>query len=319
MRVFDTMDAYARECGACVAVLGMFDGVHLGHAALIGEAVRQARLRGVRAVAVTFRANPLEVLRPEAVPGDIQTLPEKLSAIERLGIDAAVCETFSAEYARRSGRAFAQELRAKLQARAVVAGYNYTFGDGAACGPQELERLGHELGFEVTIASPVRVNGEAVSSTLIRERLRVGDIASASAMLGRPYELCGAVMHGKRLGRALGFPTANINLESGRALPRAGVYICALRFDGKWMAGVLNLGSQPTAPSGLLTCEVNALSEIGDVYGRFMQVRFIRFSRPEMKFSGLNELRGQIERDKAAARSFFEREPDLLTRMNALP
>lgn len=317
MRVFDTMDDYARECGPCVAALGMFDGVHAGHAALIGEAVRAARAAGVMAAAVTFRANPLATLCPERAPADIQTLPEKLAAMEALGLDAAVCESFTPEFARRSGLDFARDLKDKLNVRAVVAGFNYTFGDRGACGASELERMGRELGFDVRIMGEISVDGAPVSSTRIRAALAEGDMRAVARMLGRPYELCGNVAHGKQLGRTLGFPTANIDMERGRALPRAGVYVCELRFDGDWLPGVLNIGSQPTVPSGRVTCEVHALSDIGDVYGRFMQVRFLRFARPEMRFSGVDELSAQVERDKASARAYFAQHP--LNEQTGLP
>ncbi len=315
MRVYRDMDEYAG--GPCVAALGMFDGVHAGHAALIAEAVRQARARGVAAVAVTFDENPLRVLRPECAPGDIQSLDEKLDALAELGLDATVCEAFTAEYARRPGEAFARELADRLRARAVVAGYNYTFGDRGACGPAELRRLGRELGFEAVIVQPVEVDGGAVSSTRVRQRLAAGDMRGVCALLGRPYELRGMVAHGKRLGRRLGFPTANLDIAPGRALPRAGVYVCALSFGGQWLPGVLNIGSQPTAPSGHVTCEAHALCELGDVYGRYMWVRFIEFSRPERRFAGVDELRAQVERDKAGARAYFEARPGLLAGLSA--
>lgn len=305
MRVFDTMDDYAGSCGACVAALGMFDGVHAGHAALIGRAVREARARGVLAVVVTFRASPLRTLCPQRAPGDIQTLSEKLASLEALGVDAAVCEEFTADYARRPGAEFARDLKRKLCARAVVAGFNYTFGDRGACGARELERMGRELGYDVVIMEPVSIGGGAVSSTRIRERLAAGDIAAVSAMLGRPYELSGRVAHGKHLGHTLGFATANLDLAPGRALPRAGVYVCALKLEGAWLPGVLNIGSQPTVPSGHLTCEAHALCDVGDVYGQFMRVRFLDFRRPERRFAGIDELRAQVERDKADARAYF--------------
>lgn len=315
MLVFDTMDDYARECGGCVAALGMFDGVHLGHAALIGEAVRRARGMGVLAVAVTFRANPLSVLCPERAPADIQTLDEKLEALKALGVDAVVCEDFTMDYAHRTGESFANDLRHKLHAHAVVAGFNYTFGDRGACGADELRRMGSELGFDAIIMDAVNVNGGAVSSTRIREKLAEGDMAAVNAMLGRPYELRGEVAHGKHLGHTLGFPTANLDLAPGRALPHAGVYVCALSFGGCWLPGVLNIGSQPTVPSGRLTCEVHALSEVGDVYGQEMCVRFIEFRRPERRFAGIEELRAQVENDKADARAYFWSH-DVLTSLN---
>lgn len=317
MQVYRDMDEYARSAGPCVAALGMFDGVHAGHAALIAEAVRQARARGVAAVAVTFDVNPLRVLRPECAPGDIQSLDEKLAALAALGLDATVCEAFTAEFARRPGEAFACDLADKLRVRAIVAGYNYTFGDRGACGPDELRRLGDELGFDVVIVPPVEMDGCAVSSTRVRQRLAEGDIAGVSELLGRPYELSGTVAHGKRLGRRLGFPTANLNIAPGRALPRAGVYICALNFGGEWLPGVLNIGSQPTVPSGHMTCEAHVLQDVGDVYGQYMTVRFIEFGRPERKFDGVEELREQVERDKANARAYFQVHDGLLAALNA--
>lgn len=316
MQVYDTMEAYARKCGECVAALGMFDGVHRGHAALISEAVRQARALNVNAVVVTFRQNPVSVLCPQRAPGDIQSLDEKLDAIARLGIDAAIAEDFTPDYARHTGLDFARALKDELHVRAVVAGFNYTFGDRGACGVDELKAFGRELGFDVTIVPPVEVMGGAASSTRIRQYLAEGDVADASELMGRPYEMSGTVAQGKHLGHTLGFATANINIAPGRALPKAGVYVCAAKLDeGEWLPGVLNIGSQPTAPSGHKTCEVHILSDVGDVYGRFMRVRFIEFRRPERKFAGLDELRAQVEHDKADAREYFETH-DMIRRLN---
>ena len=141
MQLYDTMEAYARAGGECVAALGMFDGVHMGHAALISEAVRQARALGVSAVVVTFKQNPVSVLCPERAPGDIQSLDERLSAIKALGVDAAIAEDFTPDYARHTGLDFAKEMKDKLHVRAVVAGFNYSFGDKGACGVDELKAL----------------------------------------------------------------------------------------------------------------------------------------------------------------------------------
>lgn len=317
MQVYDTMDAYARAGGECVAALGMFDGVHIGHAALISEAVRQAHERGVSAVVVTFKQNPVSVLCPERAPGDIQSLAEKLDAIAALGADAVVAESFTREYAHQSGMDFARALKDKLHVRAVVAGFNYTFGDKGACGVSELEIFGRDMGFDVSIMPPVEVMGGAVSSTRIRKCLEEGDVAQAGALMGRPYEMCGKIAQGKHLGHTLGFATANINIAPGRALPRAGVYVCAVRLDGgRWLPGVLNIGSQPTAPSGHKTCEVHILDDVGDVYGHDMRVRYIAFRRPERKFAGLDELRAQVEHDKADARAYFA-SGAVLARLNA--
>lgn len=317
MRVYRSMDEYARLGGPCVAAMGMFDGVHAGHAALIAEAERMAHDRGAAALALTFDVNPLRVLRPLSAPGDIQSLDEKLEALAALGLDAAVCEAFTPEYARRPGSEFARGLAEKLSARAVVVGYNYTFGDRGACGPEELAAFGRKLGFEVKVMRPVELDGGAVSSTRVRARLAEGDVEGASRLLGRMYGLSGTVAHGKRLGRTLGFPTANLDIPAGRALPRAGVYVCAVSFGGKWLPGVLNIGSQPTAPSGRLTCEAHVLCDTGDVYGRHMWVRFLTFGRPERKFAGVDELRAQVERDKADARAYFNAHPGLLGGMSA--
>lgn len=309
MRLFSTMDEYARECRGCVVALGMFDGVHLGHKALLDAAVARAKLLGVDAAALTYEQSPTRVLFPQRAPLDIQTLSEKISSMSALGIDAVICEKFTPEYAALSGEEFARALKEKLDARAVVIGYNYSFGDKGACGAADLRRFGAQFGFEVIVVDPINVLGGAVSSTRIREKLAEGDIWAVNAMLGRHYELSGPVMPGKHIGHKLGFATANLNMEPERALAHAGVYICAVCFGGEWLPGVLNIGSQPTLPSGGTTCEVHALCEIGDVYGLHMRVRFIKFGRPERKFSSVDELRAQVERDKAQARAFFVEHP----------
>ncbi len=317
MQVYDSMDDYARAGGECIAALGMFDGVHVGHAALLGEAVRRAHALGIAAVALTFKQNPLSVLCPERAPDDIQPLCDKLDAIAALGVDAVVAEDFTLRYAAQDGGAFAHALKTKLHARAVAAGFNYTFGYKGACGVEDLRRFGQNEGFDVIVVPPVEVMGSAASSTRIRHCLSQGDIAGVNALMGRPYEMHGTIAHGKHLGNTLGFPTANLNIERSRALPRAGVYVCALRIEcGKWLPGVLNIGSQPTAPSGHMTCEVHALSDIGDVYGCSMVVRYIEFRRPERKFDSVEALRQQVEHDKKDARAYFDGS-DIIARLNA--
>ena len=305
MQVFNDIDAFAAACGPCAVALGMFDGVHLGHRQLLARVLQRAQALGVASAVLTYPDTPARVFAPHAAPALIQPVDEKLATIARLGVQAALCQPFTREYAARSGEDFVRDLVDRIQARAVVVGYNYTFGAGARLGSAQLSEMLAARGVECCVQPPVLLEGEPVSSTRVRAALQAGEAELAQRLLGEPYSICGTVAHGKHLGHTLGFPTCNIDITDGRLLPRAGVYACRAQLKGRWLPGMLNLGRQPTAPIGHVTCEVNVFSDIGDVYGEPLRIEFLHFIRPEVRFESLDELTAQLSRDREAIRRWF--------------
>jgi riboflavin kinase/FMN adenylyltransferase len=306
--------APGNETGGDVVTVGTFDGLHVGHRAIMEIVVQRARARGSRAVVFTFDPHPRKVLQGAAAPGLLTTLAQKLALLEAAGLDRAVIEPFTEEFARLSPERFVRDfLHARLRPAEVYVGYNFRFGHHREGSMQLLTELGPELGFEVTIVREVTVAGETVSSTRIRKLLAAGEVERAERLLGRPYAIRGRVVHGDHRGRALGFPTANLATEN-EVLPEAGVYAGWVRFldagtpaAGARHAAVTNLGRRPTFDAGdRLVAEAHLLDFTGDVYGREVELEFAARLRPEIRFPGADALRAQIERDVADARRRLE-------------
>lgn len=272
--------------------LGFFDGVHLAHQKIISAA---AAKKGLRPVALTFDAPPVQILRgePTAVLTDNA---EKQRLIAELGAECVLLKT-TKELLSMSGREFAEKiLSGKMKAAHCVCGFNYTFGSDRL-GGKELTELGKELGFSVEILEEERLDGEIISSSRIRNLLAGGDMPAAAALLGRPYSVSGVVEQGKRLGRTMGFPTINIYPAVRRAEMPYGVYAARVAFGGEEHIGVTNVGVNPTVGDGSLRIETHIPDFNADLYGESVEIRFLRFVRPERKFSSVEELFAQIRRD----------------------
>jgi riboflavin kinase/FMN adenylyltransferase len=282
--------------------LGVFDGVHLGHRAILGTAVSAAAQARMRAVACTFDPHPLDVLQPGRAPLAITTLDERLELIAACGLGEAVVLPFTPELAAIEPEAFVKDvLLARLGAREIVVGYNHRFGRGARGDVALLRSLGERLGFRVHIAEPLMVAGVAVSSTEIRSALQRGDIDTAARLLGRPYTLIGTVAHGAGRGRTLGFPTANL-APARPVLVAAGVYACTAEVSGRKERAVVNVGVRPTFGETALAVEAYLLDFAGDIYGHTMTLTFVSRIREERRFSSVDALRAQIDADVAEAR-----------------
>lgn len=288
-----------------VVALGTFDGVHVGHARLIRKANHLAALYDLQSVVQTFSNHPLEALAPQRVPPMLTTRAEKIAAISAYRPDAMVMRPFDREFASRSPEAFVRSLVETLRPRHVVVGFNYTFGEHGAGTPQTLCELGRHFGFETHVVDAVLRGTEPVSSSRIRAALRAGRMGEATDMLGRPYSLCGMVVHGKHLGHELGFPTANIAWPQGKAIPPKGVYFARVWMEGLPYLAVLNIGTHPTAPEGPPSMEAHLLDFEGDLYGKHLRAELWRFSRPERRFESLDALKAQIGRDLELTRAFF--------------
>jgi riboflavin kinase/FMN adenylyltransferase len=303
MRTVRGLESYPPDGAPSVVALGVFDGVHLAHRAILGAAVSRARALGVQALACTFDPHPMEILQPERAPIPLTTIPERLDLMAETGLDGAVVIEFTRPLAEMEPEAFVKDvLVQRLKAREVVVGFNHRFGRGARGDAAMLDSLGERLGFRAHVVEPLRIDGMPVSSTEVRAALQRGDLAVASRFLGRSYSLGGTVVHGAGRGRTLGFPTANVHPDRPVLVP-AGVYACDLLHDGAALPAVVNIGVRPTFGEATTTVEAHVLDFSGDLYGRHVVLRFRDRLRPERKFGGVEELRAQIAEDIKQARA----------------
>lgn len=297
-----------------VVCIGAFDGLHLGHRALVRHAVARARALGVAPVALSFEPLPREFFAKAAPPPRL-TLPRtKVEGLSALGADEIGLLRFNARLAAMSAEQFVREvLVVRLQAREIWVGPEFRFGQGRAGGIATLQALGAELGFVASEIAPVLLDGERVSSTRIRAALGAGDFGSATRLLGRPYAIGGHVVHGQHLGRTLGFPTANLRF-GGKVPALSGIY--ATRVHGVGMQpwpSVASFGTRPTVDGIEPLLEAHLFDFDGDLYGRRIEVEFVAKLRDEEKFPDLPTLVAQMHRDAAEARRVLMNEQQRAT------
>ncbi|MDX1658594.1 MAG: bifunctional riboflavin kinase/FAD synthetase [Nitriliruptorales bacterium] len=288
-----------------VVTIGVFDGVHRGHQAIIGRARKEAADRRCRSVVVTFDRHPEEVVRPEAAPAYLQTLDAKIETLTAQEVDLVVVLAFTPELSQLSPDQFVSRVLAgPLAATAVVVGENFRYGHRAAGDIDTLAAAGAAHGFEVDPVALIDDGDHTISSTAIRERLRDGDVAWATDALGRPYRLRGVVGRGEGRGRSIGVPTANLDLEVNLVVPAVGVYAGRARVlpDDATHRCVTNIGSRPTFGGQDVTVEAHLLDIDRDLYGRELEVGFEARLRDERRFDGPEELVAQIHRDIERAR-----------------
>jgi riboflavin kinase/FMN adenylyltransferase len=302
MQIVRGLESYPPEGPESVVALGVFDGVHLGHRAILGTAVARAREGGRRAIAFTFDPHPMDVLHPESAPPPITTLEERLDLIAALGLDATIVCRFGSDVAAIEPEAFIRDsVVARLHALEIVVGFNHRFGRGARGDARLLGELGERLGFRAHVVPPLVVDGSPVSSRGIRTALREGDVARAARWLGRDYVVGGKVVRGAGRGRALGFPTANLEPDRPPLVP-LGVYAGRATVHGTRHSAVANIGRQPTFGENAVAIEVHLLDFTGDTYGAHLDFAFAQRLRGEQKFSSVDALRAQIARDIGEAR-----------------
>lgn len=290
-----------------VLTLGVFDGLHLGHQLIIERVVERARAVGAVPTVITFDPHPRAVLHPESAPPLLQTFDQKVEAFGVLGVEQAIVIRFTREFASRSAEEFLRDVvYERLQAREAYLGRGFAFGRGREGDINLLRRVSGELGFFADEVPEVRLRGQRISSSRIRELLAEGRVNLARRMLGRPYGVEGRVVRGAERGRTLGFPTANLR-PVNRVIPRGGVYVTATLIDGVWRRSVTNVGVRPTFESaGEPSVETFVMDWRGDLYGDVVRVRFLHRLRGERRFNSADELKRQIDADAARARKFFE-------------
>jgi riboflavin kinase/FMN adenylyltransferase len=314
MRIIRDFDVCPEGAKNTVMALGNFDGVHLGHQAILRHCVDFAHTENRPAAAMTFEPHPREFFakikaQREASgfsPIRIYTFRKKARLLKEAGIDYLFVARFNARFAATSSASFIDDvLCAQLQASHVVTGYNFAFGKGRGGDTKALGDAARSRGFGFTAISAVQDAGHTVSSSAIRESLARGDVAAASAMLGRPYRISGRVRRGQQRGRTLGFPTANLSL-SGLFKPRFGVYAVRVEFnDGTCCPGVANLGIKPTFSATEPLLEVHFFDMDRVCYGQMIHVELVQFIRDEQKFAQLEALRAQIAEDCKTAKTFL--------------
>jgi riboflavin kinase/FMN adenylyltransferase len=304
--------------GGTVVTIGVYDGVHLGHRALIGRVRAMADELGAASAVVTFDRHPAVVVRPESAPKLLTDLPQRLELLASTGLDYAVVVHFDEERARESAEDFVREvLVGCLRARAVVVGHDFHFGHDRGGNVPLLQRMGAELGFDVLGISLVAADADVVSSTRVRRALLDGDVAQAAALLGRPHEVRGRVERGDQRGRELGFPTANVAVPGDVLLPADGIYAGWYERPGdsggddddRVRAAAISVGRRPTFYDDVAASLLEAylLDFDGDLYGEEARVRFVARLRGEVKFDSVDALVEQMARDVDDTRAALSR------------
>jgi len=304
MQVEEELSRLSAKRDALVTI-GVFDGVHLGHKYLISRLIEQAGQQNLLSVVVTFGQHPQEVVPPGAGLPLLTDLAERESLLRNEGVDAVVALSFTEELSRLSAREFVSLLREHLSMRGLVAGPDFALGKGREGDIDTLRKLGQEMDFSVTVVPPLVVNGEVVSSTAIRQALADGDVEKFDQLAGRPFSLQGRVVAGAGRGADLGFPTANLDINQGQALPADGVYASLACVDGKTYPSMTNIGQRPTFGGGERNAEVYIVDYHGDLYGSKLKVDIIQRVRDEMRFDNIEELKKQVAEDVARGRAIL--------------
>lgn len=291
-------------CRGAIVALGNFDGFHLGHQAVVGRAIARARAEGRPALVATFDPHPVRFFKPDAAPFRLTTLDQRARLFAGAGADSMVVFHFDAALAGLTADQFvAERLVAGLGVGGVVTGDDFTFGKARSGNIAVLAQAGAAHGFSVDTVAAVAQGGEPVSSSRIRERLKAGDPRGAATLLTRPFAIEGAVQHGDKLGRTIGYPTANIALGT-YLRPAYGIYAVRARLaDGRVVPGAANLGIRPSFDPPKELLEVHLFDFAGDLYGQTIEVALIKYLRPEAKFDDLDALVAQMDEDCARARA----------------
>lgn len=289
-----------------VVTIGAFDGVHLGHQAVIADLLARSRALGLPSTVIVFEPLPREYFAPVQAPPRLMSFREKAVMLSQLGVHRLLCIRFDRRFSLLTAQQFIDTALVQgLGARYVVVGDDLRFGHDREGCVELLQSEGERAGFEVRATSTITAQGERVSSTRLRTVLAAGDFAAAERMLGRPYGVLGRVVHGKRIGHQIGVPTANLELRRRRS-PLAGVYVVEVCVDGKLLPAVANVGTRPTVGDGLkANLETHLLDFDGNLYGRLIEVIFRQSIREERKFDSLEQLRESIADDIRVARAYF--------------
>jgi riboflavin kinase/FMN adenylyltransferase len=304
-----------------VLTVGSFDGVHAGHKVLINTVIVKARLLGARSVIVTFAPHPREIINPGAAGIKLlSTLEERSELLADLGIDEMIVIPFDRDFSLLTSEEFVRDIIwKKIGLTEFVIGYDHQFGRNREGTIETVQQLGRELGYDTHIVSKQEVGDKTVSSTVIRKAIQEdGDMKVAEKLLERMYILNGTVVHGDKRGKEIGYPTANIHPENPKkVIPKRGVYAVWVRIGGEYYGGMMNIGTRPTFEGSSETLEVHIFDFNKDIYGVEIQIRFVDRIRDERSFSGIEELKVQLENDEHAVRKVLKKsEPNIAKQRN---
>jgi len=291
--------------------LGNFDGLHIGHMALINTLINESKFNGLKSVVYTFKKHPENILRKKLITPLLSTVNKKIQLLSETSLDYLYFDSFTEVFSRLSPEAFVKEvLVKKLKARLAVAGFYYRFGYKGQGDVRLLEELGKKYNFKVVVIPPIKVDDEIVSSTLIRANVLKGNMGRVFELLGRYYSITGKVQNGRRIGSTLGFPTANIHPENYLVLPQNGVYITKTLIGGEFYGSITNIGNNPTFNEHkVISVETHILDFDRDIYDKDIEVFFILKLRPEKKYKSKEDLAKQVQKDIGIAREFFKDNP----------
>ena len=305
MNVYNGLEALLEPFPRATVAVGTFDGVHRGHGAIIHTAVEDARAANRPAIVFTFDRHPAELLAPERVPGYLTTPAQRLPLIAQLGTDALVVARFDASLASLTAEEFVRTiLKDKLGAESIVIGGDFHFGKDRSGNEDYLRSVQEIFGFRLHVHPPVFHDNQPVHSTNIRELIRAGRVANAENLLGHPFLLAGKVVQGQQLGRTLGYPTANLALTVNQVVPADGIYAVQVFLDdGRTVGGACSIGNRPTVEGAGRSIETYLFDFDENIYGREMEIRFLAYLRPELKFDSLDALVVQMAQDVEQARA----------------
>lgn len=304
MKLFNTLDEI-RDNEPCTLALGNFDGVHKGHQALVGKTVKTAKKLGIKSAVFTFSNHPKSMIGGGREFKNIAYSEEKEALIEAMGADYIFNIEFNEKIMTMAPEAFIQELLIdRFKAAEVFCGFNYRFGYKAGGNVTLLRKEGKRLGFKVNVIEPVTIDGEVVSSTLIRSLIKSGEVDECAKYLGRNYDIGGEVVVGNRLGKSIGFPTSNIMIDENMVTPPNGVYITYCIYNGKKYPSVTNVGVKPTVGTYKKNVETHIFNFNKELYGKHIKVEFLKMTRDEVKFNSIEELSAQIARDCEEAKEY---------------
>jgi riboflavin kinase/FMN adenylyltransferase len=283
--------------GETLLTIGVFDGVHAGHRYLLGKLQQQAAEKNLLSGVITFNPHPQSVLHPHNQLPWLSNLEDRVRSFQEIGINIVAVLTFTPKVARLGSREFISLVKKYLRMRGIMVGPDFALGRSREGNIELLRALGREMDFSIEVIPPYKINGEVVSSTLIRRVLTQGDMKKVEMLMGRYFQLGGKVITSDKRGRVLGFPTANLDVRPQQALPGNGIYATIAQIDGKQFSSATNIGIRPTFGEGEKTVETHLLNYKGDLYGKDIRLEFVQKLRDEQRFPSSEELKAQIEKD----------------------
>lgn len=308
MKVFNSINNFASKTKTIITI-GTFDGVHIGHQSILKKLIHQAEKLNLESVVLTFFPHPRMVLQQDSEIKLLNTIDEKTSLLQDLGIDNLIIHPFDLDFSRLSAEEFVKDVLVdQLNIQKIIIGHDHRFGRNRTATITDLIAFGEEYNFEVEQISAQEIDEIAISSTKIRKALEEGNVVLANSYLGQEYFITGTVIEGKKIGRTINFPTANIQIsENYKLIPEIGAYIVAAEIDSKIVYGMMNIGHNPTVSNDSLSIEAHFFNFEGDIYSKSLKIKFLDRIRDEKKFNSIEELKIQLELDKEYSLNYLNK------------